>query len=71
MIVWRDTMAIVFDEGFKYKWQEDFADEIECLTFGEKIDELVNIAQLGDRMEKRDEWKLDYLTRHIKENHGI
>lgn len=62
---------MIFEEDrFQYKWQEDFADEIDTLTFNELIDELINIAQLGDRMEKRDDWKLDYMRNYLKLKHG-
>ena len=54
----------------KYKWQKAFVEEIEQLSFEEKIDELVNITCIGDRMDNRDLWEMDYLTDHLKKNYG-
>jgi len=51
----------------KYKWQRDLIAETEKLSFDELVDELVNVAQLGDRMEHRDDWTLAYLIKYLKE----
>jgi len=50
----------------KFKWQRKMIEEIEELSFDVVVDRLVNVAQLGDRMEHRDEWEIKYLTKHIK-----
>jgi len=57
------------EEEVKYKWQRDFITETEKLSFDELVDELVNVAQLGDRMEHRDDWTLAYLIKHLKETY--
>ena len=49
------------EDEFKYKWQEDIADEAETLTFDELIDEIVNYAQLGNQITHRDEWAIKFL----------
>lgn len=51
----------------KFKWQRKMIEEVEELSFDEVVDRLVNVAQLGDRMEHRDEWEIIYLIKHLKD----
>lgn len=54
----------------KYKWQQEMVEDIGEMDFTELIDHMVLIASIGDQMDHRDIWQLEYLIKFIKEKYG-
>jgi len=57
------------DLKVKYKWQQDIINEEREMPFDDLVEELASVAGLGDFMDGRDQWQMEYYIKRLKERY--